>query len=103
MPGACHNHDMGDDARVPVRAVLYHDFDQRWRIVIEDADGDELRSILLPAETDGIRSAVRGVRERLRAESLDVGELVPVDAEHDTWSAAIMAGEPAARIGDRVS
>jgi hypothetical protein len=81
---------MREDASAVARAELFHDFDQRWRVVLQDADGEDLETILLPVEADGVRSALRLTREKLRERGLDVGELTPVDDRQATWEGLVV-------------
>ncbi|MET0725902.1 MAG: hypothetical protein ABWY36_06090 [Leifsonia sp.] len=85
---------MTDDAIRPVTLRLYHDFDQRWRAVLQDADGEDVETLVLPAEADGVRAAIRSVRHRLGTRNLDVGELTPVEDGHDAWEGPIAALAP---------
>jgi hypothetical protein len=87
---------MTDDSSAPKTVRLYHDFDQRWRAVLQDAAGDELETVVLPTSADGVRSAIRATRRELETRGLDVGELQPVVGRSDTWEGPIAALAPAA-------
>lgn len=87
---------MSDEARQPVTIELFHDFDQRWRAVLQDADSEEIETIVLPPETDGVRSAVRQLRLKLRGRMLDVGALAPTDETNSIWRGTVQAALPVA-------
>jgi hypothetical protein len=80
---------MSDDTSAPATVRLYHDFDQRWRAVLQDPAGEELEAIVLPMSADGVRSAIRATRRELESRSLDIGQLQPVDGRADSWEGPI--------------
>lgn len=67
------------------RGVIYLDYDGRWRLALEDADGGLILSVDLPATVTEPAAAIRAGEADLAAFGYRAGQLIEVEGESPLW------------------